>query len=304
MRHPSQIRSLWTAIGGVPVLFLAIVAVQMRIDAQARATARTQEELVLRSPSAVKQLSLGYDSLLADIYWTRAIQYYGERVATEHAQFGLLWPLLDITTTLDPKLLVAYRFGAVFLAERGRGGAGRPDLAVQLVQRGIAANPDDWHLHADLGFLYYWWLEDYPKASAAYLEGSKVPKAPPLLKMMAARVAEKGGALETSRMIWSEIAASTKDPRIRKRAIEMMRGLKAQEDEMHLDEFAEAYKKRFERYPSSGAELRDAGLLPGVPVDPEGYPYVFGPDGKSRLDPKSPVVIPPPVKSAPPALRK
>jgi hypothetical protein len=83
----------------------------------------------------------------------------------------------------------------------------------------------------------------------------------------------------------------------------MLRGLKAQEDEMHLDELAEAYKKRFGRYPSSAGEMRDAGLLPGIPVDPEGYPYVFGPDGKSRLHPKSPVVIPPPPKLPPTTLK-
>jgi len=297
--HSSQTRPLWTAIVAVPVLFAAIALLQLRIDARTRTAAQEREELLLRSPSAVKRISLGYDSLLADIYWTRAIQYYGQRLGTRSAQFGLLWPLLDITTTLDPKLIVAFRFGAIFLSEPGHLGAGRPDLAVELVKRGIAANPDDWRLHADLGFLYYWWLKDYPSAATAYLDGSKNPGAPPWLKMMAARVAEKRGSLETSRMIWSEIAVSTKNPSIRKRANQMLRGLKAQEDQMHLDELSEAYKKRFGRYPSSVDEVRDAGLLPGIPVDPEGYPYIFGPDGKSRLNPKSPVVIPPPPKASP-----
>ena len=292
MSRPSQNRVLWIAIAGVPMLFASIAALQARIDPLTRTPAQEREELILRSPSTVKKMSLGYDSLLADIYWTRAVQYYGSRVGTDDPKFDLLWPLLDITTTLDPKLIIAYRFGAIFLAESGRGGPGRADLAVELVKRGIASNPDEWRLHGDLGFLYYWWLRDYTDSAAAYLAGSNAPDSPPWLKIMAARVAQKGGSLETSAMIWSELYSSTEDPNIRARAREMLRGLKAQQDETHLNEIADEYKKRFGRYPASTQEMRDAGLLSGIPLDPAGFPYVFGSDGKSRLNPQSTVVIP------------
>ena len=293
MSLSSQTRTLWAALVGIPLLFGAITALQVSIDAQTLSAEQEQQELVLRSPAAVKGLSLGYEGLLADIYWTRAVQYYGQRVGITGAKFDQLWPLLDITTTLDPKLIIAYRFGAVFLSETGVGGAGRTDLAVQLVRRGIAANPDEWRLNSDLGFLYYWHLHDYPAAAQAYLDGSRKPGAPPTLKIMAARVAELGGSIETSRMIWSEIYQSTKDRNVRKKALEQLQGLKALEDETHLDELAQEYRKRFGRNPASTNEMRAAGMLPGIPVDPAGYPYVFGPDGKSRLHPESPVVVPP-----------
>ena len=41
-----------------------------------------------RSPKAVKRLSLGYDGLLADIYWTRAVQYFGGHTSREQAISG------------------------------------------------------------------------------------------------------------------------------------------------------------------------------------------------------------------------
>jgi tetratricopeptide (TPR) repeat protein len=296
-------RPLWIALVGVPLLFTAIAALQVRIDAEMRSAAQQKEELLLRSGKAVKELSLGYDSLLADIYWTRAVQYYGERVGTPGANFDLLWPLLDIATTLDPKLIVAYRFGAIFLSEPGMGGAGRTDLAIELVKRGIAANPDQWHLGTDLGFLYYWRLGDYADSSAAYLETSKNPKAPTWVRLMAARIAQKGGSIETSRMIWSEIYDSTKDESVRKMAAKQLEGLKAEEDEAQLDELAEQFRKRLGRYPGATREMRDAGMLGGIPTDPEGYPYVFGQDGKSRLNSQSPVVIPAPPRT-PPELAK
>jgi hypothetical protein len=301
MSYPSQNRALWTAIAGVPLLFVAIAGLQVKIDAGARAHAPENQELLLRSGSALRQMSLGYNSLLADIYWTRAVQYYGSRAGVDGANFDLLWPLLDIATTLDSKLTIAYRFGAIFLSEPPPAGAGRPDLAIELVKRGIAKNPDDYFLSGDLGFLYYWRMKDYPNAAAAYLEGSKIPNAPSWLKMMAARILEKGGSLETSRMIWSEIYQSAQNKDVRDDAMKTLSGIRAQEDEAQLDELAQEYEKRFGRFPASAGDLHDAGLLRGVPVDPAGYPYVFGADGKSSLDPRSPVIIPPPLSPPPEA---
>lgn len=302
MSHPNQ-RLMWIAAVCVPLLYVCVTALQAGIDARNRTAAQAKDELLLSSPSAVRKISLGYDALLADIYWTRAVQYYGSRVGTDHPNFDLLWPLLDITTTLDPKLVIAYRFGAVFLSETGSGGAGRADLAIKLVRRGIAANPEQWILGSDLGFLYYWRMGDYPDSAAAYLEASKIPNAPLWLRVMAARVAQKGGSLETSRMIWSQLYESTQNPSIRKRAAEMLRGLKAQEDEAQLDELAGDYQKRFGRLPASIAELRDAGLVRGIPVDPDGYPYAFGRDGKARLNPQSSVVVPPEITAPPTGLK-
>jgi hypothetical protein len=299
--NASQKRSLWLAVIGAPVLFLALFFLQTRIDARTRTEAQTQEELLLRSPSAIKKMSLGYDSLLGDIYWTRVVQYYGNRLGTHHSTYTLLWPLLDITTTLDPKLVIAYHFGAVFLAEPAVG-ANRPDLAVNLVKRGIAANPDVWGLYGDLGFLYYWHFRDYHDAAAAYMAGSNTPQGPEWMKVMAARMQQKLGSVDTSRMIWSEIYNSHTDPNIRKLALKTLKGLKAQQDEQLLDNLASQYRQRFGHFPASISAMRDAGFIRGVPVDPEGYPYVLGPDGKTRLDPHSPVIIPKEAKTPPPPL--
>lgn len=292
MTSSSQRRTVWTAGITVPLLFVLIAALQMRIDAGARAYNEENEQLLLRSASAVRRMTFGYDALAADFYWTRAVQYYGSRAGVEGAQFKQLWPLLDIATTLDPKLIAAYRFGAIFLSEPPPVGAGRADIAVHLVKRGVAANPENYFLAGDLGFIYYWYLKDYPASAEAYLEGSKIPDAPSWMKIMAALVAQRGGSIETSRMIWTEIYSSTQDKTVRQRAITTLRGLRALEDEQELDALAEEYKNRSGHFPASADDLRDAGLVRGAPVDPAGYPYVFSPDGKARLDPRSPIAIP------------
>jgi tetratricopeptide (TPR) repeat protein len=282
----------WLAAIAVPVLLVCVVALQRGIDSQRNILEKQSDELLIQSGPLLKRLSLGYDALLGDLYWTRAVQYYGAKLPTSDRDFHLLAPLLNVATTLDPNLIPAYHFGAFFLSEK-QGGAGRPDLAVDLVKKGIAANPDNIQISADLGFLYYMRLKDYQKAAAAYLETSKIPGATQLFKVLAARIATKGGALDTSRMIWSEVYETTQDEQVKKRALEALKGLKAQSDEMQLDQLAEDYRSRFGRYPQSTRELVEAAIIKGIPLDPDGFPYVFGANGKSQLDPKSTVTIDP-----------
>ena len=282
----------WLAAIAVPVLLVCVVALQRRIDSQRNILERQSDELLIQSGPLLKRLSLGYDALLGDLYWTRAVQYYGAKLPTSDRDFHLLAPLLNVATTLDPNLIPAYHFGAFFLSEK-QGGAGRPDLAVDLVKKGIAANPDNIQISADLGFLYYMRLKDYQKAAAAYLETSKIPGASQLFKVLAARIASRGGALDTSRMIWSEVYETTQDEQVKKRALEALKGLKAQSDEMQLDQLSDDYHDRFGRYPQSTRELVEAAIIKGIPLDPDGFPYVFGANGKSQLDPKSTVTIDP-----------
>src|SRR5690242_3635408 len=75
-----------------------------------------QDVLYIPSARALRAMSLGYDGLAADIYWTRAVQYFGRRHQSEAMSYPLLAPLLQLTTDLDPHMIVAYQFGGTFLA--------------------------------------------------------------------------------------------------------------------------------------------------------------------------------------------
>ncbi len=269
--------------------FAAIYRLQVRMDSEINRVHQEKDELLLRSARLVKTLGLEYDGLLADLYWTRVVQYYGGKHRTLDPNLELLWPLLDLTTELDPHLIVAYRFGVIFLSQRPPFGAGRPDLAESLVRRGIANNPEYWRLWADLGFLYYWEMKDYAKASNAFLEGSKNPHAAVWMKVLAARVAEEGRSLEVSLFLWQQVYDSSKDPAVRKNAEGHLQSLKAELDLKRLDETVAAFKKRFGRYPGSIEEMVSAGLLRGRPVDPAGFPYVLEQEGEVHLNAASPI---------------
>ena len=269
----------------------AAARVQIAIDREIAPYREAPEMLWIPSGDVLKKLSLGHDGLLADIYWTRVVQYYGGRLRDRKTDFSLLAPLLDITVTLDPQLLIAYSFGTTFLSARPPRGPGQPEKAVELLQRGIRANPDVWRLWHELGFVYYWDLQDYAKASAAYLEGSKHPDARPWMKVMAAVIAQKGNNRETSRFLWTEIYNSAGDELIRKNALRHLETLRTLDDIDELERRVVLFRERTGRWPASWREMVAAGMLQGIPMDPKGFPYQLQPEGKVTLHPESEVEL-------------
>jgi len=283
-------------ITGLPlaaVLILGLAAawtLQKQIDAEQAEMLLEQDNLLLQSGSLVKKLSLEYAPLMGAIYWTRAVQYYGEKHRLHAPGLDLLWPLLDISTTLDPNLLVAYRFGSIFLSDAAPRGAGRPDLAAKLLERGIQANPEEWRLYQDLGNVYYFDAKDYPKAAAAFEEGSRNPKAPIWMKVLAAKIAGEGRSLDTSYFLWRQVYETTTDEDIRKNAESHLRSLKVDLDLLELDRLLDEYEKQTGKRAKRISELVEAGLLKRVPIDSKGFPYVVGASGKAELNLNSPVL--------------
>jgi hypothetical protein len=274
----------------VPLGFAGVWHLQKHIDAQQAAVQIEDDQVILRSSKLVKALSLEYAPLVADIYWTRVAQYFGNKHAGHDPDLRLLWPLLDLSTTLDPNLLPAYHFGGVFLSDSAPRGAGRPDLGAELVERGIRANPGEWRLYYDLGFIYYFDAKDYPKAAAAFLEGSKNPDAFVWMKVMAAKIAAEGESPETSLFLWQDIYNTTKDAAVKENALTHLQLLKAAADCKQIDLLVEEYRERTGAAPKSIGELVRSGLLRGVPVDPLGYAYTFDEDGKAELNVESPLL--------------
>jgi hypothetical protein len=265
------------------LLSMAVSVLLVRQVDQLRAGATLQEVLYVSSPKLLKRLSLGYDGLVADVYWTRAVQYYGSMHHAGGGNYELLAPLLDITTQLDPHLIPAYEFGGTFLSAKPPQGAGLPQRAVELVEYGIRNNPDDWHLYYDLGFIYYMDLKDYRGAADAFQRGSKAPNAHPFLRILAAQMAEHGGDPQTARMLWSATYQTTHDDHVKANAAAHLRALQVDQDVADLERVVEIYRQRTGRPPASFLDIAAAGLLRGIPEDPLGQPYRLTPDGKVEV---------------------
>jgi hypothetical protein len=250
---------------------------------QMRPTARIEEVLYISSPDFIRRMSLGYTGLAANIYWTRAVQYFGEKHIFRSERFDLLDPLLRLTTDLDPHLIVAYHFGSVFLAQQRPYGAGEPYKAIALVKHGIEYNPKEWQLWVDLGFIHYIELKDLVAAAHALQEGSKIPGAHPFLKSTAASLAQRGGDREVARSLWAYTLQTTKDELIRDNAIKHLRALDVDEVVLRLEELVGKFRQRTGVQPHSFADLVAAGWLRLIPVDPIGHAYRITSDGRVEV---------------------
>lgn len=272
-RHPvTQI------VAALLIVSCAGSVILLRVLDRLRMNATFEETIYISSPKLLKHLSLGYEGLLADVYWTRAVQYFGEQHQTGGSDYKLLWPLLNITTHLDPHLVPAYEFGSAFLTVPPPQGAGEPDRAIELVEYGIRNNPDDWHLYYDLGFIQYD-QKNYKAAADAFDRGSKVPNAHPFLKVMAAQTAQHGGETRTAQMLWTSVYETTRDPQIRDNAKSHLVSITADQQCEELERIVKAYRLKTGRNPSGFIDLIRAGILRGIPLDPTGAEYQLDDEG-------------------------
>ena len=274
-------RSRRTTIFATVTLVLSMtVSVFLLRNIDRMRTDNTDEDvLYIDSPKLIRKVSLGFDGLMACIYWTRAVQYFGARHFVRAQTYNELAPLLEITTALDPNLVPAYEFGASFLAPAPPEGAGEPKRAVQLMEYGIAHNPDNWRLYYNLGFVYYTELKDYKHASEIFERGSHTPNAHPAMKVLAARMAENGGDVTTARILWSATYQSSKDSYIRQNASAHLRAIQIDEDVTNLQDIVTGFTNQNGRPPTSMWELAAAEHWTDVPADPNGVPYTLSLDG-------------------------
>jgi hypothetical protein len=279
MRPSNRIAAVFSGI--IVLALTGCILLLKPIDA-VRAGTSVEEVLYIPSPAAIKRLSLGYTGLVADIYWTRAVQYFGGRHHSRAVRYDLLYPYLDVTTTLDPKLLIAYDFGSMFLSQPPPDGAGQPDKAIELVERGIQANPNQWRLYYNLGFIYYD-LKDYQGAQKAFERGSHVPGAHPALSSLAAAMAQKAGDRETSRLLWTQIYNTTQDEQVKANVLKRLAALKIQDDVAQLEHLVDVYRQQTGRMPTNFDEMVAAGWLRSLPKDPTGAPYKLRENGTVEI---------------------
>jgi len=234
---------MWPILSAV---FLALSAVaQNWMDARRHTPGTFEETLYVSSGDALKRASLGFDGLMADIYWIRTLLYFGEKFEQQRganqyfdvSKLELLEPLLNITVEFDPKYVAAYRFGAVFLPEINA------DAATRFAERGVRNNPDEWRLYQDLGFVQ-WRRNRFREAAEAYARGARLPGAPAWMQTMPALMMAKGGDRETAREIFLRLYEESDDPFIRQVSEEQLMLLDQNMPRRHGDTETEREKDK------------------------------------------------------------
>jgi hypothetical protein len=264
-----------------------------------------EDAVYLQSGTAIRRLTGAYQALGSDAYWIRTLQYYGSTkrrlmalpqvpeppaaLAAPTTEYAYLYPLLDITTSLDPRFNIAYRFGAVFLAEPYPGGPDRPDLAIALLEKGLRERPDKWEYMEDIGFVHYWYRHDYQAAASWFRQASQVPSAPWWLQSLAATTLAQGGDRQSSKLMWETIRQTSDNDWLRRDAERRLAQLRARDDIDALQTQVDAFVAKTGEHPADWLALVRDGALRGVPVDPSLTRYELTSEGRVRLSQSSPL---------------
>jgi hypothetical protein len=267
---------LWVAL---VALLASATATQVAVEGRVQRPAMMPGVHWIQSPGLMRRLAVGFNAIWADIYWIRAVQYYGSTSLStdEKKNFDQLYPLLDITTSLDPYFNIAYRFGSILLSEGYPNGPGNTEQAIMLLEKGIRESPDKWQYYHDAGFVEYWWRRDSRAAADWFSRGATRPGAPNWLQPLAASVLAEGGERDASREMWTQLARSGEHEWIRKAA---ERGLMQLDAESHIEILEKVVHKFYDmygRFPQAWWELTRIKMLNYFPVDPTGEVYSLDP---------------------------
>jgi tetratricopeptide (TPR) repeat protein len=270
-------------IGVLVVALGLLIPLQRRIDVTSPRDVIGEESLYFSDGETIRRLSMGLQGIVADIYWIRTVQYFGNKVRmaggslsrdTSAIRMDLLAPLLRIITALDPEHIPSYRFGAIFLPER--------DLpaAIELLEAGIRVNPKEWRLYQDLGYIH-WQSGQHDRASQYFEQGGEIEGSAWWMRDLAGIMKIKGGSRDVARQIYTQYVES-EDQNIRYHAELRIRQLNMLDELDAINELLAHYKQSTGTCPANLRSLAPRLHARGiplnselVPIDPHNFPYVL-----------------------------
>ena len=262
-------------------LILAITA-QTKIETIRRFKVPGSSIIYLPSGKYLKFITFGFDSLLADIIYIWAIQYYSNYAIKN--RFDYLEHIFSIISELDPHYLDPYRIGALIAWYEGK----RIDLALKVLDLGIKKNPNNWILPFEAAHYAQMYKKDYKLAQYYYDITRKIKGAPPIARRLYAAAAFKAMDLETAYKNWLEIYQTAEDERVKKIAYNHLYRTKTTIDKIKLKKAIEKYKKKYRRLPMNLNQLVRAGILKEIPKDLDGNDYIYNPHTGEVKSPYTP----------------
>jgi tetratricopeptide (TPR) repeat protein len=259
----------------VPALLLlalaGIAGFKINLDGLTRAKIPGAGIVYLPSGPAVKAATFGYSSLMADIAYVWAIQYYANtNIPDRFKNFGRIF---GVIADLDPHWVDPY-LTAALIAHYDTADA---ELALKMYDNGAARNPSEWIFPLEAGHYCQMYLKDYERAKAYYKKAIEIPGAPDIARRLFANSAYKVMDYQTSWATWREIYETATNREIRKIASNHLYQIKAAVDIAALKGALARFREMRGRAARDLEELVTARLITTLPKDFDDKDYVYDP---------------------------
>ncbi|MFM6188931.1 MAG: hypothetical protein ACKPEN_04720 [Planktothrix sp.] len=196
-----------------------------KISATAAQQAQQQETARLKLLKLLP--ALGYNNLLADWTFLSFLQYFGDDPAREKTNYELLDDYFEVIVTHDPRWVEMYNFLSTSVSFY----QARPDLTVQLIERGLqslspAKNSKAWLVWRTKGIDELLLLGDSQASAkshemaAQWAEHTPDQDFSPRLREFAETLKQNPDHLLIRIQTWLMVYSTTQDKLVRKRAIQ------------------------------------------------------------------------------------
>lgn len=159
-------------------------------------------------PGHARVLALGFDAIMADYHWLRAIQVVGGSAEVDRERATEIGQLVDVVTTLNPHVDHPYRFAAIWLTHD----EAQVRESIRLLRRATEFHPDDWQDYFYLGFAQFFYLGEYEQAAESLERAMKLPGSPHYLPRLVARLKAQSHDLQIAEVFLREMLRNSRNP--------------------------------------------------------------------------------------------
>lgn len=265
----------------VAVLGSAAVSFALPAADRTRAVREVDNALAFVPDAAqLRAASSGYEEVVADLLWVRAIIIFGERYDAENGPEWLPWVrrMVRAVNLLQPKWRTSFFYGMSLLRVEG-------DIegSNEVLRDAVENFPNDSIFPFSLGMNAYLYDED-PEAAAKWLEkAAAVPGAPPWYAAAAAAMHRDAGSREAAMRYLQEVLATTDNEAVRKSTDWQLRRIQTTVLEDSWADLCRQFREEKGRPLASPEELeRYAGRK--LPENPRGDRWIVAQDGVVRSE--------------------
>ena len=260
-------------------IFFGAVGAQMQVN-KAREADQGEEILFLPNQKLLNHFTGGLNNIVADLLWIRCIGYIATQSKGER-NFNWLNQMLNTVVQLDPYFGDVYRHGGMFLAAL----KADDDAGIDLLERGIVANPHNYQLPYELAMIFLLNRKDEPgseERATYYLSmAAAMDGCPKFIVNLADELHGRYNLEDVEVAMWQRMAHND-DKLLRELGERKLLEIEIRDYTKQLNDAVLTFHQKTGRFPQSLEELAGAQIIPVAINDKLGGSFFLGEDGVIR----------------------
>jgi len=218
----------------------------------------TDNPLFVPKAQILQKYSFGFENLITDLVWLRTIQYIGGNARSSN--YRLLYHYLDCLTDLDAQFYMPYFVAQILLPE-----INQADNAILISKKGLRSLPKRWEIPYYMGYIYYYYLDDFEKGAQMYALASSIPGVLSSAKRMEINLTSKSNKHVLALQMWLNVYEKEQNQDVKDL---IAKKIVREKNFVTLENALQKYIKKYGNVPLNLDILAQKKLIKEIPIDP------------------------------------